>query len=1767
MLRGHNRRPSPKSLSQSAGRAELEALESRVLLSGSLDTSGAAQFEWRGHEVTAIEGSWIVTFDEYIKREDVARMTAVLAGDLGLHEADVVSLGGRFGRILTDKPLDRRLQFRIDRVLERSSHLLAIEPNMVYHTSRIPNDPLLGEQWYHDNTGQFVPPFGAGTPGADISSPEAWDTTIGSRSAIVAVIDTGVQLDHPDLAANIWTNPGEIPGNGIDDDGNGFIDDVNGWDFGELDNDPSDVVGHGTAVAGVIGAVGDNGVGIVGVNWNVSILPIKIADALGGLSLEFIVGAHVYVTDLINSGVNIVASNNSYGAFAPDFYSMTGGLMAEREAIADFIATGATFVAAAGNDGQDLDGPFDHFPSSYDVPGIISVAATDNNDALAGFSNYGAAQVHLGAPGQSIVTTAVGGGYTIINGTSFSSPLVAGAVALLKTVKPEASAVAVREALVNGADRVASLQGRTISGGRLNIARSLEIIGLAGPVVTSFQPGPVTGAPVSEIVVRFSKQLAPLPPDILDQIELLASGGDGMFGEGNEIMIALTSAVLSPDGTSVTITPAAPLGAETYRLTLAAAGFKDTLGNFLNGDTVGGVDEVYTFVAQNVSGKLEPNDSLTSAHVVNFGATGGEVEFTGLTIGDGAQASLDVDLFRLNMDRGGLITAKVVAQQLTTPSSFDSYLRLFDASGNELVANDQFFGNDSFLDFFVTTGGTYYVGVSGFPNSDYNPAVPGSGVSQSTGTYNLEIGVSLVADDVLRFTADLPAEGVPLPDVTTTSSSISIADTREILDANVRIDLEHDFVGDLTISLFAPDGTEVVLVNRRGGSGENFTGTVFDDEAPVPITTISPGGAPFSSSYRPEQPLGRFDGKSAAGDWTLVVRDNAPLNNGRLLSWDIELTLKNDIFGPFELNDTLTTARELTELALAGVSTRQAAIGDGAFGALDVDLFSFTAEAGSTLSASATSGGSLDTALRLFDSTGRELTFSNPSGTRDSRIEQFVFVTGGTYYLGVSETTGVGELSAYDPTRAASGVPANSTGAYTLRVAITEGVSDNGVSLQGDRVRAALSATGALTGLSLDGAEFLFDLSDPGAQSFFGGASNRNSFRNDGPGGDPDVPFFFQSESDAFNRRAYMETTLSGLRVERSLSFGVGDSFVAVDVRLTNTTSVVMTNVAWMEAFNPQQGLNQAPGTTNRTANDIVDGNPLATASFFNTIFSGGLTIALGAVASDARATAVFIDETTVIRDPQQLLDGAVGDPAGASDDLVMGLHYDLGVLDSNTTATMRYFIFLASDVEDVTGPNGMYATMNDTRADGQHLNIGHLTADPADPALDDADLAQLPYRLYYPEGYANDRSSTFVPITNPTSSDARVIIIARYETGDRDEVLFDGVIEANSRSPDALTITTPEMYAAGTLLVRPDTPYALEIRSDVPVLATMSHFDFGVSTGEAFSSATSDTWTFADVQVGGGASDFIVFLNTSDATQKVLTTLLPADGGSPITLTAIVEPHRRAGWNLNRENLPAGNYGVVVTAQEPFVAAASSFTPDGGFGVTGTPGLGASSGVIAEGQVGLRSDSERIAILNPASGVATVTLTFVFDNGTSDRRLFEVAGRRRLDIAVQDLVGFPEGRAYSVRYQSTRPIVVASVSRTGGEALAAVGASTGHTLWGFSEGFRPVGSSGQVTEYLRIFNPTVQDQVVEIIFRFTDGSTETFRGSVLGGAVAEFDLHDFISSERVAEAAGMGLPGVFYGLTVKSAAPVVAYMGRSDLFFQGSFGTLGVPLGIEGDL
>ncbi|MEJ2720734.1 MAG: S8 family serine peptidase, partial [bacterium] len=379
------------------------------------------------------------------EREAVlADLGAVVLRQFSLIGAELWSVPG----LSTEQAIDR---FSGDPRIEY------IEPNyVVYAADLFPDDPSFFQLWGLHNTGQT-----GGTPDADIDAPEAWQIQTGN-DVLIGVIDTGVDWTHEDLAANIWTNPGEIPDNNTDDDGNGYIDDVRGWDFVNNDNNPMDDHGHGTHVSGTIAAVGDNGIGVVGVDWSARIMPLKFLDSEGRGYTGNAVLAVEYATMM---GARL--TNNSWGGGAAS--------TALRDAIAASGAAGMLFVAASGNSGVDTDS-YPHYPSSYDLPNIISVAWTDHNDALASHSNYGATSVDLGAPGGSIYSTLPGNTYGYFSGTSMATPHVSGVAGLLWADDPGLSNAEVKNFVLSSVDTIPDLVGRTVSGGRLNAFGALHAL-------------------------------------------------------------------------------------------------------------------------------------------------------------------------------------------------------------------------------------------------------------------------------------------------------------------------------------------------------------------------------------------------------------------------------------------------------------------------------------------------------------------------------------------------------------------------------------------------------------------------------------------------------------------------------------------------------------------------------------------------------------------------------------------------------------------------------------------------------------------------------------------------------------------------------------------------------------------------------------------------------------------------------------------------------------------------------------------------------------------------------------------------------------------------------------------------------------------------------------------------------------------------------------------------------------------------------------------
>lgn len=328
-----------------------------------------------------------------------------------------------------------------------------------------PDDPLFSDQWSLENTGQLE-----GTPGADIGAREAWSTSTGV-GVIVAVLDSAIHTTHPDLAANMWENSGEVSDGG-DNDGNGFIDDLIGWDFVDDDNNPSTVsseTSHGTWVSGVLGAAA-NGIGTMGVAPHATIMPVRVCSELRHACgiLDVALG----IDYAVKNGANII--NLSLGAMVSADDLIDDPIT---DAIDDAKSAGVLIVAAAGNTASNIEEDPNQVlvPGGLDFDNIVTAAATTRNDTLASFSNWGATQVDIGAPGEQILTTSGPSGYDWINGTSFSSPAVAGAAAIFLSLHPTAAPTTTIAFLLEGAREVPDLISKTVSGATLDIAATLGL--------------------------------------------------------------------------------------------------------------------------------------------------------------------------------------------------------------------------------------------------------------------------------------------------------------------------------------------------------------------------------------------------------------------------------------------------------------------------------------------------------------------------------------------------------------------------------------------------------------------------------------------------------------------------------------------------------------------------------------------------------------------------------------------------------------------------------------------------------------------------------------------------------------------------------------------------------------------------------------------------------------------------------------------------------------------------------------------------------------------------------------------------------------------------------------------------------------------------------------------------------------------------------------------------------------------------------------------
>ena len=352
--------------------------------------------------------------------------------------------------------------------IQRLPAVASISTNNVVRATEWSNDPESSKLWGLNNQGQVINGV-AGTPDADIDLPEALSHATIQTQVVVGIVDTGIDYNHPDLRDNMWKNPGEIAGNNRDDDGNGFIDDVYGFNFVNNTGNPMDDDEHGTHVAGTIAASLNNSQGVAGIaSGAAKLMAIKFLDANGSGTYANAIRALNYATMMSSRGVNLKVLNNSWGGY--------GTVPALEDAVNATNAAGILFVASAGNESNDNDGEFKAIPASYASSNIISVAATNNLDELASFSNYGVTTVDLAAPGVGILSTTPGNRYQSFNGTSMAAPHVAGALALAWACHPDKTSTEIQDAMFGSVDALDSLDGAVATGGRLNVNNLLTAL-------------------------------------------------------------------------------------------------------------------------------------------------------------------------------------------------------------------------------------------------------------------------------------------------------------------------------------------------------------------------------------------------------------------------------------------------------------------------------------------------------------------------------------------------------------------------------------------------------------------------------------------------------------------------------------------------------------------------------------------------------------------------------------------------------------------------------------------------------------------------------------------------------------------------------------------------------------------------------------------------------------------------------------------------------------------------------------------------------------------------------------------------------------------------------------------------------------------------------------------------------------------------------------------------------------------------------------------
>jgi subtilisin family serine protease len=556
----------------------------------------------------------------------------------------------------------------------------------------VPNDAFFSQQWALQNTGQS-----GGTPGCDIDATQAWNVTTGSRNVVVAVIDSGVDYTDPDLAANIWTNPNA----GQD----GFGSDLHGYNFVANNGNPMDDYGHGTFVAGEIGAIGNNGTGVTGVDWNVTIMPLKFLNAQGqGYTSDAIRAINYAVMERTQYGVNVRVINASWNSGQSD-----AGLNA---AIAAAGNAGILFVAAAGNAASDND-LTPQYPANAGLPNVVSVAASDASDQLASFSNYGPNTVNLAAPGVDIYSTLPGGKYGYLSGTSMATPEVAGVAALAWAADPNATVAQVRSALLQGVTKISALSGKVSSGGVLNAYNTLELLNTPAPTPAPVPTPTPTPAPapvavavptiaalvvsagsvqVGGVVSLVAQGIAANGGTLAGVSFYYASNGSTQWAPGDALIGAASS--ISGGQAAISLNTAS-LAPGAYRLFARAL---DTDGQWSSA-----VSGLLTVTAPAVNGT--GGTSVAKAVAVAIGGSAqGDIATSGQT-----------NYFKVQLAAGQKYTFQTVLGSL-----YDSVLTLLGTNGQTVIAQNDGMGptnRAARIAWRATASGTYYLAVSSWPGA------------------------------------------------------------------------------------------------------------------------------------------------------------------------------------------------------------------------------------------------------------------------------------------------------------------------------------------------------------------------------------------------------------------------------------------------------------------------------------------------------------------------------------------------------------------------------------------------------------------------------------------------------------------------------------------------------------------------------------------------------------------------------------------------------------------------------------------------------------------------------------------------------------------------------------------------------------------------------------------------------------------------------------------------------------------------------------------